>query len=1215
MSDSSSQMPQQASSPAKHQFNHLEEPRTQPAGRGPGRSTYHGMSSWGSRVDRSANTTGAKPGFEHRSDTQGRWGKAPLPQPEAVQQKQNSRQLGLVLSMDETTGYIRCLTGKREPVRFLVSELHLAPSAGGGNGEEDRSMTTGTPVEFTIATGGEQQSLSATQVRVVPRFIDAQHCGVIERELRGGHKRREEAYGGRITWQPQHHVTLGSSGEAATKSDAPNDSPSSQQFSMVTDPNDSTVSQSDSGDGREAAVSNGPDRPGVDAISHSTFSVAFEGVDSQEDAGRMAVGQSVSFVMVHDGRLGQLRAVQVHPVQMAPSAQTAVKPSTPSGAAKNGARDMGHVVTLKDKYGFLLSATSGRRLFFHFSEAGFPLASLAEGAELSFAISDDNESGRDAAVALQLLAPGTVSATADVEVPGRVMGRVVSVPAPSAAQGVLDGIASYTDPPTGLDVHCAFGSHQLPSGEAAVEEGNQVELEVVVNMRTGARRATYVGVVSRSSVPVEYGKVVSLKGTWGLIRAPGRSLDIFFHVSSLQAPLQGAEMALGDELQFTVTSDPQSHKLAATEVSRAPPGKLGPEETVGEDLLSGTVSQCLTISRGTTALPGLLTTTDPTTGLPLKLPFGPRDLADEGVNPGIGDEVSFRVAVNHTAVLAAQAVGGKVAQYAGRRATQVASPAMSGHVVNLKPSYGFADVHASSSQASEGAETTGEPLRVYFQTVEVMDKVQLKVGDGVDMVLATDARSGNKTGRRVRRTSQAPVPAASSATGDDSAATPEGGTGSCWKERRPHPPEFVAERNPNAIKYIGHKVELQATREVKGPDGSRGFDPGPWCASRMPLRTPTPLEQQQQQQQQQEQQQLQQSVKAGKTPRDVGSTRRLSQGLLSQQHQHHYQQQHQQQQQQQQQRMVVVGGENQMPYSQQLALHQMQQQQARGLQKHVYQHHQLQQQQMTYEQMLAAQVAKQQRTRGVSQSQPIITAPGSHQPQAPFSAFGVPLSSKTAGLSTSLPSGTLTRPGSFGRLSAAATAFIPRTTSGTLPTASTSAEPATSATTAAVVSDATSAASATSATTPPAMSANLSARKQASVDDRNAESSDSVGDGATSANPDATSAQDSTQPPDTALFLTPAASIDNSMSGTDGSDAITLSSPHQQQEQLKRLASQHMMARKQSEAFFTPAASLAQPLPYFPPADGEGGDGTLATSALQEAASRLAALRTGEDDD
>ena len=67
-------------------------------------------------------------------------------------------------------------------------------------------------------------------------------------------------------------------------------------------------------------------------------------------------------------------------------------------------------------------------------------------------------------------------------------------------------------------------------------------------------------------------------------------------------------------------------------VSLAPEGSAV-FETVGEEVLSGTVVARLTSSRGATAAPGLLEYTNPATQLPTKLPFGLQDLAVGGPLP------------------------------------------------------------------------------------------------------------------------------------------------------------------------------------------------------------------------------------------------------------------------------------------------------------------------------------------------------------------------------------------------------------------------------------------------------------------------------------------------------------------------------------------------------------------------------------------------------
>lgn len=60
------------------------------------------------------------------------------------------------------------------------------------------------------------------------------------------------------------------------------------------------------------------------------------------------------------------------------------------------------------------------RLFFHFSEARFSKASLVEGAEVSFLAGSGDADGRPIAKALHLLAPGTIAASYEQQMPGTV---------------------------------------------------------------------------------------------------------------------------------------------------------------------------------------------------------------------------------------------------------------------------------------------------------------------------------------------------------------------------------------------------------------------------------------------------------------------------------------------------------------------------------------------------------------------------------------------------------------------------------------------------------------------------------------------------------------------------------------------------------------------------------------------------------------------------
>lgn len=82
-----------------------------------------------------------------------------------------------------------------------------------------------------------------------------------------------------------------------------------------------------------------------------------------------------------------------------------------------------------------------------------------------------------------------------------------------------------------------------------------------------------------------------------------------------------------------------------------------------------------------------------------------------------------------------------------------------------------------------------KPLGMFVKA-QVQDGVKLGVGDVVTLIVAMNSRSGERNGRRVRRLREAPEKPAGAEGAD--------------KEK----PEFVAERNPNAVKYIGHKLVL-----------------------------------------------------------------------------------------------------------------------------------------------------------------------------------------------------------------------------------------------------------------------------------------------------------------------------------------------------------------------------------------------------------------------
>lgn len=58
--------------------------------------------------------------------------------------------------------------------------------------------------------------------------------------------------------------------------------------------------------------------------------------------------------------------------------------------------------------------------------------------------------------------------------------------------------------------------------------------------------------------------MATLKGKWGLVRAVGRPLDVFFSYGELLPPLTREDLAVGAELQFTLSRNAETRKLEAS---------------------------------------------------------------------------------------------------------------------------------------------------------------------------------------------------------------------------------------------------------------------------------------------------------------------------------------------------------------------------------------------------------------------------------------------------------------------------------------------------------------------------------------------------------------------------------------------------------------------------------------------------------------------------
>ncbi len=75
-----------------------------------------------------------------------------------------------------------------------------------------------------------------------------------------------------------------------------------------------------------------------------------------------------------------------------------------------------------------------------------------------------------------------------------------------------------------------------------------------------------------------------------------------------------------------------------------------------------------------------------------------------------------------------------------------------------------------------------------WQLPQVVDGIQLNVGDEVSFVFGVNAKTGDRLARRLRRMKEAPPGVASA--------------------HHHHHAEFVAEHNPNAMKFVGNRTKV-----------------------------------------------------------------------------------------------------------------------------------------------------------------------------------------------------------------------------------------------------------------------------------------------------------------------------------------------------------------------------------------------------------------------
>jgi len=164
----------------------------------------------------------------------------------------------------------------------------------------------------------------------------------------------------------------------------------------------------------------------------------------------------------------------------------------------------------------------------------------------------------------------------------------------------------------------------------------------------------------------EHGIVVTVRESFGFISCLNHSEEIFFHISEVQAPEEGAHehsrqhlnqlMAEGTEVDFVFTVNPRSDKPNAKQVKILPPGTIKVHD-IGEQVLKAQVTQN---AQGTTrrdGATGVVKVTGMAEGQAEGMANGPTaavgdsllfDLSEveHGKVPSVGSEVECLVSVH-----------------------------------------------------------------------------------------------------------------------------------------------------------------------------------------------------------------------------------------------------------------------------------------------------------------------------------------------------------------------------------------------------------------------------------------------------------------------------------------------------------------------------------------------------------------------------------------
>lgn len=424
-------------------------------------------------------------------------------------------------------------------------------------------------------------------------------------------------------------------------------------------------------------------------------------------------------------------------------------------------REKGVVAAIKEGFGFITCADRDQRMFFHFSELMKPSNEVKVGDELEFCVIQDPTSP-SRQIAIRIVVLPKGSVSFETTLPQRIIGSVEK-------ESISKQQGKSKEPSPGIIMYDVNGTKQtIPYTNKAFQGsvpkyGDKVEFQICESRRNNTKTAANVKVLSRAPVVKQQGFIATLKDSFGFIETAEHDREIFFHFSAFEG--DSNELDVGEEVEFTLSK--KTSKVSAEKLKLLPKGTVAPE-TILPDVFDGRIVRCMRIiNPDQDEYPGLVQVGNEENPNASTFPYGITSLADKRDFLQKGDLVKFQVA--------------KINATAEKRATKIAAvrKILRAKVDSVKGQFGFLQHEAEENK------------KLFFHMSEVHDNAELQSGDTVEFVVVHNQRNGKYSAVSLRKISEM---------------------------KRP-------ERLMSRLKSEDVGPKMVTTRQPKGPDGTKGFQP------------------------------------------------------------------------------------------------------------------------------------------------------------------------------------------------------------------------------------------------------------------------------------------------------------------------------------------------------------------------------------------------------